>query len=103
MAEELLSELTAIRINREEAKKLEDLGEELKDAKTDPNKVRELRARRAIKRTERIKKWEKTSSPYRNLRKSVAIGGYCKFLFFGRIISSYWGLFFKFVFFSVFV
>ena len=56
LIEELISGLESIRIDNKEAKMLENLGEELKGARRDPNRLRKLRKERVKKRKELIKK-----------------------------------------------
>lgn len=63
LIEELMSGLESIRIGSNEAKMLENLGEELKGARRDPNRIRELRKERAEKRKELIKKAKSDKRP----------------------------------------
>jgi hypothetical protein len=63
LLEGLMSGLASIRIDNKEAKMLENLGEELKGARRDPNRIRELRKERAEKRKELIKKVKSDKKP----------------------------------------
>jgi len=66
LLEELMSGIESIRIDNKEAKMLENLGKELRGAKSDPNEIRKLRRKRAEKRKElmnKAKSGKKSNNP----------------------------------------